>query len=180
MVGRPTEGTTVRTSDFGDAIANLWIIRAKESERGMSFLKRVFLIIVIVGTGIFVWVLLYPPNLLDPPRVNYPETSAISSVRYIVSAQIIYSAETGQGNYAPDLAALLTEGLIDSVLGSGTQNGYTFRTLRNGEGSTFTITATPLSQDKRHGRSFYADETGVIRYTREDRPAWFKDTPLGQ
>ncbi len=108
------------------------------------------------------------------------EASGISAVRNIVTSQITYSATTGEGVYAPDLAALLAEGLIDSVLGSGTKDGYACSTQADAEGSTFTITATPLIQDKHHSRSFYSDETGVIRYTRENRPAWFKDPPLGQ
>ncbi|MCZ6878523.1 MAG: Hint domain-containing protein [Acidobacteria bacterium] len=103
------------------------------------------------------------------------EDSAISAVRNIVTSQITYSATIGEGSYATSLTQLENAKLVDSVLGSGTKDGYTFRTTADKD--TFTITARPLS----HGdRNFYSDETGVIRYTREDRPAWFKDTPLGQ
>ena len=108
------------------------------------------------------------------------EASGISAVRNIVTSQITYSATTGEGVYAPDLAALLAEGLIDSVLGSGTKDGYAFSTHADAAGNTFRVTATALIQDKTFSRNFYSDETGVIRYTRENRPAWFKDPPLGQ
>ena len=114
----------------------------------------------------------------EDPR-NSLEASAISAVRNLVTSQITYSAKTGGGSYATSLTELENAQLIDSVLGSGTKDGYTFSTTAGSDGSTFMVNATPLS----HGdddRSFYSDETGVILYTREDRPAWFKDTPLGQ
>jgi hypothetical protein len=34
--------------------------------------------------------------------------------------------------------------------------------------------------DLQDGRSFYSDQTEVIRYTKEDRPATVDDKPLGQ
>ncbi len=108
------------------------------------------------------------------------EASAISALRNIVTSQITYSATAGEGSYAANLTELENARLIDSVLGSGTKDGYTFSTTRGSDGRTFRITATALSQDKTFPRNFYADETGVIRYTRENRPAWFKDPPLGQ
>ncbi len=108
------------------------------------------------------------------------DASAISAVRNIVTSQITYLAMTGGGSYATSLTELENAQLIDSVLGSGTKDGYTFRTTAGSDGSTFMVTATPLNRAGTEPRSFYSDETGVIRYTREDRPAWFRDTPLGQ
>ncbi len=107
------------------------------------------------------------------------EASAISGLRNLVTSQITYAAKTGEGSYAKSLTELENAQLIDSVLGSGTKDGYTFTTSAGRDGSTFTTTATALRHDK-DSRNFYSDETGVIRYTREDRPAWFKDMPLGQ
>ncbi len=108
------------------------------------------------------------------------EASAISSVRNIVTSQISYSSTAGEGSYATSLTDLENAKLIDSVLGSGTKDGFTFSTTASSDGTTFTVTATALSQDKTFPRNFYSDETGVIRYTIENRPAWFKDPPLGQ
>jgi hypothetical protein len=108
------------------------------------------------------------------------EDSAISAVRNIVTSQITYSATIGEGSYATSLTELENARLIDSVLGSGTKDGYTFSTTTGSDGGTFTVNTRPLSYGKTGDRSFYADETGVIRYTREDRPTWFRDPPLGQ
>ncbi len=105
--------------------------------------------------------------------------SPIGSVRKIVTSQITYSARAGEGSYATSLTELENAKLIDSLLGSGTKDGYTFTTSAGRDGSTFTTTGTALNHDD-DSRNFYTDETGVIRYTKEDRPAWFRDTPLGQ
>ena len=113
------------------------------------------------------------------PRYPNNEASAISALRNIVTSQITYAAQTGGGSYATSLTELENAQLIDSVLGSGTKDGYTFTTSAGRDGSTFTTTGTALNHDD-DSRNFYTDETGVIRYTKEDRPAWFRDTPLGQ
>ncbi len=72
--------------------------------------------------------------------------------------------------------------LIDSVLGSGTKNGYAFST--SGDADTFTVNARPLTYGSTGTRSFFADETGynrflpeswTIRVTTEDRPATAED-----
>jgi hypothetical protein len=105
------------------------------------------------------------------------ERSAITSVRNLVNSQSTYSDTTG--SYAPDLEALSNEGLIDSVLASGTQDGYTFRMTVGSDSRTFTVNARPVTRSERTNRSFYSDQTEVIRYTKEDRPATVDDNPLG-
>ncbi len=106
------------------------------------------------------------------------EGSAISSMRNIVSSQITYQATTGKGSSAPDLATLYSSKLIDSVLGSGTKNGYVFSV--SGEDSTFTITGRPLVYGETGTRSFFADESGVIRNAVTNRPASAGDVPMGK
>jgi len=68
--------------------------------------------------------------------------------------------------------------LIDSALGSGTKDGYAFST--SGGADTFIVNARPLDYGFTGSRSFFSDESGVIRYTREDRPATVEDPPLEQ
>jgi len=108
------------------------------------------------------------------------EASGISAVREIGVAQTTYSDTTGEGSYATSLTELGNANLIDSLLASGTKDGYAFSIHADSEGKTFGVTATRLGRDESHSRSFYSDETRVIRYTTDDRPAWFKDPPLGQ
>ncbi len=105
------------------------------------------------------------------------ETSAISSVKKIVTAQFDYSEGSG-GGYAMTLVDLRSRGLIDSALESGVKDGYVFS--MGSFGSVFTVGATPLTYGSTGTRSFFSDETGVIRYTRESRPATAEDPPIGQ
>ncbi len=45
-------------------------------------------------------------------------------------------------------------------------------------GNVFTVNATPMIYGSTGTRSFFANETGVIRYTRESRPATADDLAL--
>jgi hypothetical protein len=132
------------------------------------------------------------------------ETLAISSIRKMALSQRIYSRTVGKGTYATDLEALgkrrpmstwTTEELlreleqdtpaggnyvplIDSVLSSGTKDGYAFST--SGDADTFTVNARPLAYGSTGTRNFFSDGSLVIRYTSEDRPATVEDPPIGQ
>ncbi len=123
-------------------------------------------------------------GLIDLDRMlNYakraaPSSSAIGSVRHLVTSQRVYSETTGDGN-AASLEKLYSSNLIDSMLASGTKDGYTFILSTDAGNDSFAIHATPITYDARP-RSFYTDQTGVIRYTTEDRPATVDDNPLGQ
>ncbi len=104
------------------------------------------------------------------------EASAISSVKNIVTAQLDYSEGSGRG-YAMTLVDLGSRGLIDSTLESGVKDGYVFS--MGSFGNVFTVGARPMIYASTGTRSFFSDESGVIRYTREERPATAEDKPLG-
>ena len=109
-------------------------------------------------------------------KVEDNEAKAISSVKKIVNAQLDYSEGSG-GGYATTLVDLRSRGLIDSALESGVKDGYVFS--MGSFGSVFTVNATPLTYGSTGSRSFFSDESGVIRYTRESRPATADDLALG-
>jgi len=52
-------------------------------------------------------------------------------------------------------------------------------TDEQGTVTTFSVVASPVDYGVTGWANFYSDESGVIRYTVEDRPAQFKDLPLG-
>jgi len=81
------------------------------------------LLIVVSIIGIIAAIAI--PNLMASRRAAN-EGSAQSSVRTIHSAQVTYQATAGAGGYAPDLAALRTQRLIDTILGGGQKSGYDF------------------------------------------------------
>lgn len=109
--------------------------------------------------------------------INKPTTSAVNSpfvrnekfamrsLRTLVGAQATFAA-TSDGGYG-SLDNLAQAQLIETVLASGEKYGYRFAVqTTNGTptGSpTFSITATPQRYRKTGRRSFYVDETGVLR-----------------
>ena len=125
-------------------------------ERGFSLIE---LLIVVAVLTIIAAVTV--PNLLKA-RSAANESSAISSVRAIITAQSTFTATLGNGSYAANLAILSTAGLIDQALGSGSKDGYNFTSI--GAGAIFTVTATPMTFDVTGNRGFFADQTGVIRF----------------
>ena len=109
------------------------------------------------------------------------EFSAEESLLDIFAAQTAYSQTIGEGNYATNLIALVEAQLIDPDLSSGTRQGYRFE-LAGSEDSTgwmasFTVMARPLEY-RWVQRSYYGDESGVIRFTTKDRSATAEDPPL--
>lgn len=87
---------------------------------------------------------------------------------------------SSSGSAQPDASAA---SLIDSSLASGTKQGYTFIYSPGPRDSTgritsYAITARCWCVDER--LTFYTDESGVIRFTRENRPATVEDPPLAE
>ena len=99
------------------------------------------------------------PSLLNARKAGN-EASAISSMRTLTTVNEQY--RTRFGNYASSLANLSASNYIDSVLGSGTKSGYNF-TAYSGSTNTWQCTGTPTTVGTTGDRSFYVNQTGVIR-----------------
>ncbi len=141
-----------------------------KNERGFSLIE---LLIVVAVIGIIAAIAV--PNLVQSKKAAN-EASAIASVRNLVTAEITYSSTVGAGQFG-DLGALTSEKFIDDVLGGGTKDGYNFAVTGGGSTSAFTVNADPI--DANSGtRSFFSDETGVIRYA-VGGAASAGSTPLG-
>ncbi len=108
------------------------------------------------------------------------EAAAITSIRNMATSQIAYASSEGDGSYAPDLTVLHEAGWIDEMQGSDRSNGYLFATSHSSDGTSFTVSGRPVRYGSTGTRSFYADETGVIRYSTGERPATIEDKPLGE
>ena len=139
--------------------------------KGFSLIE---LLIVVAIIGIIAAIAV--PNLLQS-KAAANEASAISAIRNVVTSHITFSATVGSGTYATDLAALQTAKLIDSVLGSGTKDGYTFTS--SGGTNTFVVNAAPNTAGTTGTRFFFSDESGVIRYS-TGVAATVASSPLGQ
>ena len=123
------------------------------------------------------------PNLLASRRAAN-EGAAQSSLRTLHAAEATYQATKGAGNFGT-LSELAAEGLIDSRLATGTKSGYKFTVeLTTNETSYpgFAVVGVPMTYGGVEGsgvRSFYVDETGVIRGgDKFGRPATKEDLPV--
>ncbi|HEX5704618.1 MAG TPA: DUF4190 domain-containing protein [Pyrinomonadaceae bacterium] len=125
----------------------------------MNIASGVLLIPVIVILSIAL------PNLQASRRAAN-EGSTIASLRKIHAAEGMYQSTTGRGDFG-DIKDLHRDYLIDSDLASGTRSGYQFKVEAvkdTGDGSPgFTVVAVPVSYPYSGRRSFFMDETGVIR-----------------
>jgi type IV pilus assembly protein PilA len=144
------------------------------------------------------------PNLLRA-KIAANEASAVGSVRTIETAAISYRATYSNG-YPPGIqemggntnATCDHAKLIDPILASGQKSGYTFTYIwvipkgqnrdvpspeaaANGctsrGGDSYEVNADPITRGTTGQRSFFADQTGVIRFNVEG-PATSDSAPL--
>lgn len=116
------------------------------------------------------------PNLLRA-RLSANEAAAQTGMRTIHTAAQSYRAV---GRAFPQSLGTLSSAIppyIDSVLGAGLKQGYSFA-IGSAATDSFTATARPQAFGNTGERSFYVDESGVIRYTPADRAANSTDSPI--
>jgi type IV pilus assembly protein PilA len=136
------------------------------------------------------------PNLLRA-RMAANEASAVGSVRTIETAAISYSETYSNGfppelaalgGVGPTNASCDHSQLIDRTLASGKKSGYVFtyvalpamedsqppnsqQAVANGcttrGGRSYTVNADPITRGTTGQRSFFADQSGVIRFSVE-------------
>ena len=132
-------------------------------KKPLMFLTGFTLVEIMIVVGIIMLILaLAMPNFLRM-RINTNETAAAASLRTISTAMENYRAAQTPPAYATDLLQLSSSipPYIDSVLGSGTKQGYEFVLSGVSEGDTYTCTATPRSAMS-GARTFVVTQSGVI------------------
>lgn len=124
-------------------------------QKGFSLIE---LLIVVAIIGVIATIAI--PNLLTSQR-NARESSAIGTLRTIITAQANFmTAYGGNGRYG-DMNELISYKLVDAELVSFNRNGYTFTLTQTGPVNYY-VTATPVA-NATEMRHFYADDSGVIR-----------------
>ena len=103
------------------------------------------------------------PNLLRS-RMGANESNAIGAMRTITAAQTSFRSQHPDRRYSAALAELATEDppYIDDVLGAGEKHGYNFA-IAGADANTWSATATPAVVGRTGNRTFFVDESGVIR-----------------
>jgi len=143
------------------------------SDRGFSLVE---LLIVVLIIGIIAQMAI--PHLMQS-KLAANEASAITTVRSVLNAETLYVTTAGSGKYG-SMATLVSGMLVDTVVGSSTKDGYVFSIVLGPAATSFSVDARPTGFDNSGIRSFYADETAVIRYTTANSAATASDTPLGE
>jgi len=130
----------------------------------MRFRRKGFTLveIMIVVAIIVLLAAIAIPNLLRA-RLNANEATAIAAMRTLSTAMESYRAAQSPPSYPANLSLLNSSNppYIDSQLSSGNKSGYTF-TLSAGT-NTYTVVATPQTENVTGVRSFFVDASGVVR-----------------
>jgi type IV pilus assembly protein PilA len=145
-------------------------------QKGFSLIELLIVVaIILIIAAIAI------PNLLRA-KISANESSAVGSIRNVITAEISFSASYPQAGYA---AALINLGpgaagvqtcpatgpttnnacLIDASLSSGTKSGFGFAASRDAAvpATSFTVVAVPVTFNTTGVREFCAFEDGVLR-----------------
>ncbi len=146
-------------------------------QKGFSLIELLIVVaIILIIAAIAI------PNLLRS-RIAANEASAVGSMRTINTAEVTYASSypdcgfTGLTQLGGAGGNATGAGLIDAVLASGVKSGYSFSaTATGGSGScvgggsgaqpntTYSLYGQALTTQTGQ-RSFYSDQSGVIRYS---------------
>lgn len=151
-------GICVAAKAMGKAKREPW----RYGGRGIAIAGLVLNIVSLSSLPIALMAAIAIPNLLASRRAAN-EASAIHSLREIASAQAMYFSTFEKYGTLEELAA---QNLLNPRLSSGTRNGYNFTvelTTDEMNEAGFAAVAVPDTYRNSGVRSFYIDETAVIR-----------------
>ncbi|MGA3106824.1 MAG: hypothetical protein ABSD53_20260 [Terriglobales bacterium] len=119
-------------------------------------------------------------------KVRPLEKACVSNLRTLNVAQITYWGGDDAKGYAPTLKQLGPDGagLLNAATVSGKKDGYRLRLVPDQSAGDATpikhykIIARPLTRLSKNQRSYYTDESGIIRFTEEPREPESTDPPL--
>ncbi len=151
----------------------------RNSRRGFSLTELLIviaIILIIVAAAL--------PRLTKA-RMFAEETAAIRAVSVMHTAQTQYYSQFGR--YAVSLAELGPPAsgsagpngadLLDRELGEGRKGGYLFNLTGNPQG--YVISAQPKQFGTNGNRTFYSDQTQIIRNRNSNEPATAQDPEIG-
>ncbi|MFQ5662550.1 MAG: prepilin-type N-terminal cleavage/methylation domain-containing protein [Terriglobia bacterium] len=165
----------------------------RNRQKGFSLIELLIVVaIILIIAAIAI------PNLLRS-RMAANESSAVGSLRTIVTANVTYQSTYGNG-FAPTLLALGpaagagaatcdTSDLLDAVLSAGQKSGYNFTYAGANPVpaaaagcaaagfNTFTVNANPIQAGTTGQRFFFVDQSGVIRFNATQQAA-AADAPI--
>lgn len=138
------------------------------NERGFSLIELLIVVaIILIIAAIAI------PNFLRA-RISAHESSAVSSIRSINTAEAAYNTTygAGYGTFAqlgtpsvPCNATAATACLLDPYLSAGSKSGYTFTAVPLGTGNVaFVAASVPMVVGATGQRTFCVDEAGSVHF----------------
>ena len=152
----------------------------RRNQQGFSLIE----LLIVIAIILIILSIALPQ--MSKSRMNAQEMSAIAEIRTINQAQVQYQSQFGQ--YATSLAQLgppatagaaegpQAAGLIPGGLASGTASGYNFTVTQTQTG--YSISAIPKTFGTTGRRTFYSDQTAVIRENWAQDPATVNSAEL--
>jgi hypothetical protein len=157
--------------------ADLTVTAEPEEPKGKkrSWAKALVLWGLAIG---FLWLMIWialPLRMLNPTMQS--ESHALDALKNLHASLAAYSSS--EGAYPPSLDAMgnsAARAAAQWALTAGYQLQYTpAQPGDDGRVHSYTLLARPSNYGF---RSFFSDETGIVRYTREARPATAQDPPI--
>jgi prepilin-type N-terminal cleavage/methylation domain-containing protein len=143
----------------------------RTNQKGFSLIE----LLIVVASILIIAAIAIPKSLRA--RIAPNESSAVGSVRTIVTSEVTYSSTWGSGfataigvlgGTNPCVAAAATACLIDPVLAAGAKSGYTLSapggTAINAIFPMFAVSAVPQKVGQTGQRALCSDESGVVRF----------------
>ena len=147
--------------------------RRRQRQRGFSLIE------LLVVISIILIILFFAVPKMTQIQANARETGAISTMKTIYAAQIQYQSTfnkfaASMAQLGPPAGAGGAEGpeaanLVSGSLASGESSGYLFTITNTPTG--YTVSAVPKVFGTTGRRTFYLDQTGVIRQNWGQDPA---------
>ena len=155
--------------------------RRTNSRRGFSLIELLIVIAIIL-----IIITMAVPQY-NKVQMYTRETAALKAVQTVRDMQVQYQSQYGR--FAKSLTELgpppgggasspASAGLIATDLASGEKGLYKFAVT--GDGSVYAVTATPVTYGTSGSRSFFMDQTMVMREHYGPEPATPNDKELGQ
>ncbi|MBV9301015.1 MAG: prepilin-type N-terminal cleavage/methylation domain-containing protein [Acidobacteriaceae bacterium] len=147
--------------------------RRRASERGFSLIE----LLIVIAIILIILSIALPQ--MSKSRMHAQEMAAIAQIGTIQKAQVQYYSQFGQ--YATSLSQLgpptssgaaegpQSAGLIPASLANGSSSGYNFTVAQTPTG--YAVSAVPKAFNSTGRRTFFSDQTGIIRENWGQDPA---------